>query len=63
MHNVRSFCISPGSIKTEMGKTLVEQDFDTFLNPEEIAESVVFVISYDKEMMIDELRLNRIKIE
>jgi len=63
MHNVRSFCISPGSIKTEMGKTLVEQDFDTFLNPEEVAESVVFVISYDKEMMIDELRLNRIKIE
>ena len=63
MHNVRSFCISPGSIKTEMGKILVEQDFDTFLNPEEVAESVVFVISYDKEMMIDELRLNRIKIE
>ena len=61
--NVRIFCISPSSIKTKMGEILVEQDFDTFLNPEEIAESVVFVISFDNEMIIDELKLNRIKIE
>ena len=46
-----------------MGKILVDQDFNTFLNPKEIAESVLFVISYDKEMIIDELKLHRIKIE
>ena len=62
-YNVRTFCVSPSSIKTEMGKILVDQDFNTFLNPKEIAESVLFVISYDKEMIIDELKLNRIKIE
>ena len=62
-YNVRTFCISPGSIKTNMAKKLVEQDFDTFLDPKEVAEAILFVISYDKEMIIDELKLNRIKIE
>jgi len=61
--NVRTFCVSPSSIKTKMGETLVEQDFNTFLNPKEVAESVIFIISYNDEMIIDELRLNRIKIE
>tara|TARA_B100001750_G_scaffold65427_1_gene51965 strand:+ start:4063 stop:4836 length:774 start_codon:yes stop_codon:yes gene_type:complete len=61
--NVRTFCISPGSIKTKMGETLVDQDYNTFLNPKEIAETVIFVISFDNEMIIDELKLNRIKIE
>ena len=46
-----------------MGETLVDQDYNTFLNPKEVAESVIFIISYDEEMIIDELRLNRIKIE
>ena len=62
-YNVRTFCVSPGSIKTKMGETLVDQDYNTFLNPKEVAESVIFIISYDEEMIIDELRLNRIKIE
>ena len=62
-YNVRTFCISPGSIKTNMAKKLVEQDFDTFLDPKEVAEAILFVISHDNEMMIDELKLNRIKIE
>ncbi len=29
-YNVRTFCISPGSIKTEMGKQVKNQKFDTF---------------------------------
>jgi len=62
-YNVRTFCVSPSSIKTKMGETLVEQDFNTFLNPKEVAESIIFIISYNDEMIIDELRLNRIKIE
>lgn len=62
-YNVRTFCISPGSIKTNMAKKLVEQNFNTFLDPKEVADAILFVISYDKEMIIDELRLNRMKIE
>ena len=46
-----------------MAKKLVEQNFNTFLDPKEVADAILFVISYDKEMIIDELRLNRMKIE
>ncbi len=58
-HNVRTFCISPGSVKTEMGKKVTHQDFSTFIDPEEIAEYIAFIISFDKEMVSEEIRLNR----
>jgi len=61
--NVRTFCISPGSIKTEMGKISKEQNFETFLNPKEIAKYLVFTISFDNELVSDEIRLNRMNIE
>ncbi len=61
--NVRTFCISPGSIKTEMGKISKEQNFETFLNPKEIAKYLVFIISFDNELISDEIRLNRMNIE
>jgi short-subunit dehydrogenase len=61
--NVRTFCISPGSIKTEMGKISKEQNFETFLNPKEIAKYLVFIISFDSELISDEIRLNRMNIE
>lgn len=62
-HNVRTFCISPGSTKTEMAKKSINQNFNTFLDPKEVAEFIVFLISYDKEMIIDEVRLNRMIVE
>jgi len=61
--NVRTFCISPGSIKTEMGKISKEQDFETFLNPKEIAKYLVFAISFDNELISEEIRLNRMNLE
>ena len=61
--NVRTFCISPGSIKTEMGKMTKDQNFETFLDPKEIATSLVFIISFDKELISAEIQLNRMKIE
>ena len=61
--NVRVFCVSPGSSKTKMGKKCKNQNFDTFINPKEIAEYIVNIISFDNEMIIEESRLNRIKIE
>ena len=61
--NVRTFCISPGSIKTEMGKITKDQNFETFLDPKEIAKYVVFTISFDKELISDEIKLNRMNIE
>lgn len=62
-YNIRTFCISPGSIKTRMGKKVRGQNFETFLDPNEIAKFTIYLISHDKEMVTEEIRLNRIRIE
>lgn len=62
-HNVRAFCVSPGSIKTKMGRLSKNQDFDTFLEPQEVAEFLVNTLCYDKELVVDEIRLNRMNIQ
>jgi len=59
-HNIRVFCVSPASVKTEMGKRVTWQDYNTFVDPEDIAEYVGFVISFDANMIVDEVRLNRL---
>jgi fengycin family lipopeptide synthetase B len=61
--NIRTYCISPASTKSKMGKLSKNQDFNTFINPAEIAEVVTFLISLDSEMVIDEIRLNRMIIQ
>lgn len=61
--DVRVFCVSPGSVKTKMGKKCKNQNFETFINPKEVAEYIIHIIKYDKEMIIEESRLNRIKME
>jgi short-subunit dehydrogenase len=63
-HNVRTFCVSPGSMKTSMSKEVLEKpDYETFLNPKEVAEFVVFLVSFDKEMSCEEIQLNRIEYD
>ena len=58
-HNVRTFCVSPGSIKTPMGKSVIGQNYETFLNPNEIAELIVRLVSFDNEMISQEIQLSR----
>ena len=60
---VRVFCVSPGSIKTEMGKLVENQDFETFLEPEEIAEYISFILSFDNELISEEIRMNRLEVQ
>lgn len=60
---VRVFSVSPGSAQTSMGKTDVKQNYETFIKPHEIAEYVSFIVSYDKEMISEEIRLNRILVK
>jgi|ERR1700693_133712 len=57
--NVRTFCVSPGSIKTPMARSTPDQDFETFLEPAEVAAFLVELISSDGEMIAQEVRLNR----
>jgi short-subunit dehydrogenase len=59
-YGIRTCCISPGSIKTKMGKQIKGQNYSTFINPKEIAEAILNLIQFDKEMMIPEIRLDRI---
>ncbi len=58
-NGVRVFCVSPGGAKTEMGKKITWQDYNTLIDPEDIAEYVSFIISFDGDMVVDETRLNR----
>jgi 3-oxoacyl-[acyl-carrier protein] reductase len=59
-YGIRTYCISPGSIKTKMGKQVKGQKYSTFINPKEIAEVILNLIQFDKEMIIPEIRLDRI---
>ena len=59
-YNVRTFCISPGPIKTGMGKILENENYQTFINPSDIADFIANLISYDTEMFSEEIRLGRI---
>ena len=64
--NVRIFCISPGPIQTDMGKDIIKKEnpnenYDTFMKPNEIAEFITFAISFDNNLISSEVRLGRIK--
>ena len=64
-HNVRTFCVSPGPIKTSMGHDIIKNEnpdekFDSFMNPNDIAEFIAYLISFDNEMVSEEIRLSRI---
>ncbi len=60
---VRVFCLSPGSIQTEMGKQVRGQTYETFMRPEEVARYVSFMMSFDAEMISEEVRLNRVIVQ
>ena len=61
-HNVRSYCISPSSTKSKMGKQTIGQDYETFLNPADIAKFVVFSISFESNIMAEEVFLKRMEV-
>ena len=62
-HHIRTFTISPGSIKTKMGRKVKNQNYETFIQPEEVAKFLVDIISYDHEMIPNEIQLKRVDYE
>jgi len=61
-HNVRIYSVSPGSMKTKMARLSKDQDYETFLNPTEVAKYIEFIIQFDGNLISEEIRLNRINL-
>lgn len=62
-YNVRPICVSFGSLLSEMGKEVTRKHGlqpNTFIDPKEVAEYISFAISFDNQMIPDEILLNRI---
>jgi short-subunit dehydrogenase len=62
-HNVRTFCVSPSSTQSKIGLETEGQDYSTFIDPNDIARYVVFVISFDSNIVSDEILLKRMVLE
>ena len=62
-YNVRTFCISPSSTQSKMGLATKNQDYSTFIEPSDIAKYVVFVISFDGNLVSEEVALKRIIVK
>lgn len=60
---VRTFCISPGSIKTKMGKKVKNQNFNTFMDPSEVADLIIYLIKSDNSISTPEIKLERTRKE
>jgi len=63
--NIRVFCISPGPTKTKMGKTIVKkenksEDYNTFIEPVDIAKFICDIVSNNSQMFSQEIRIGRI---
>jgi len=58
-HGVKSVFIAPGSMKTTMGKKVKNQDFNTFIDPHEVASIMKYLLNNEKSMFVDELKIKR----
>lgn len=56
---IRVLMFSPASLKTKMGKLDERQDYNSFLDPAEVAKHIIFTSSFSGEMIVEESRLNR----
>jgi len=62
-HNIKMIIISPGSFKSEMSKKVTWQNYDTFMEPNDIAKYISFIISMKDTNIVDEIKLNRMHIQ
>ena len=56
---VRVIAVSPGSIKTPMGRKVPGQTYETFIDPREAAELIGKIVSLDGSIAVNELRIGR----
>ena len=58
-HGVKSIFIAPGSMKTQMGRKVKNQDFSTFIEPHEVAILMKNLLKNEKSIFIDEIKIKR----
>ena len=58
-YGVRVYNVSPSSTQGRMGLATVGQDYSTFLDPDEVADYVMFAISHDGNVMSEEIFIKR----
>lgn len=62
---IKVFCVSPGSIQTDMGKEVEKlgQVYDTFMTPDEVSKYIFTATSFNGHMVSEEIRLNRVFVQ
>jgi 3-oxoacyl-[acyl-carrier protein] reductase len=60
---VRTLFVAPGSMQTRMGLDVKNQDYSTFIEPDILSRHIVDLINMKGNIIIDELRVNRMKYE
>jgi len=60
-YGVRVISVAPGSIQNKMGSSVPNQDFSTFIDPEELAKLIYDLVQHNSNLVVDELRINRMK--
>jgi len=62
-YGIRVFDIMPGSIKTPMGAIDKKQNYETFIEPEEIANFTIDILKYDTNFRLSDVKIYREKYE
>jgi 3-oxoacyl-[acyl-carrier protein] reductase len=62
-YGIRVFDIMPGSIKTPMGALDNKQNYETFIEPEEIANFTIDILKYDTNFRLSDVKIYRKKYE
>jgi len=60
---IRVFDIMPGSIKTPMGEKDKTQNYETFIEPHDIANFTIDILKYDGNFRLSDIKIYRNKYE
>tara|TARA_E500000178_G_scaffold356141_1_gene431933 strand:- start:1166 stop:1879 length:714 start_codon:yes stop_codon:yes gene_type:complete len=58
-HGVRSIFIAPGSMKTPMGRKVKNQDYNTFIDPKEVAMMMKNLLDDKRSILVEEIKIKR----
>lgn len=61
-YNVRTYCVSPSSTQSKMGLATKGQEYTTFLDPVDVAKYVLFIISFNSNIISEEVFLKRMLV-